>query len=161
MNTKAVHVWALIRIALGFTFFWAFLDKLVGLGYATTPEKAWVAGGSPTTGFLTSASGTFAPVFNSLAGNMLIDWLFMTGLCLIGLGLLLGIGVRLASYSGSLLLFMMWLAVFPPKTNPVIDDHIIYILALLGILSSDAGSVFGFGKSWKKSKLVKQYPILQ
>ena len=43
---------ALTRILLGFVFLWAFLDKTFGLGYATEPAKAWINGGSPTTGFL-------------------------------------------------------------------------------------------------------------
>lgn len=152
---------ALLRIALGSIFLWAFFDKLIGLGHATLPEKAWLAGGSPTTGFLKGAAGSFAPLFNGLAGQMWVDWLFMVGLLGIGLALILGIGMRIATYTGSLLLILMYLAVFPPKTNPVVDDHIIYILILFVLYSANAGTILGFGKSWAKSKLVKQYPILQ
>ena len=154
-------VWGLARIAFGWIFLWAFFDKLLGLGYSTLPAKSWLMGASPTTGFLKGAAGTFAPFFNSLAGNMIVDWLFMAGLFGIGLALVLGIGMRIATYTGSLLLFFMWLAVFPPKTNPILDDHIIYILLLIGLYGAGAGDVLGFGKSWKKSSIVKQYPILQ
>ena len=35
-------VFAALRIVLGFTFFWAFLDKVFGLGYATPSERAWI-----------------------------------------------------------------------------------------------------------------------
>jgi thiosulfate dehydrogenase [quinone] large subunit len=42
----------LARIGLGWTFLWAFADKLWGLGFSTLPEKSWLAGASPTTGFL-------------------------------------------------------------------------------------------------------------
>ena len=86
---------------------------------------------------------------------------FMAGLLGIGLALVLGIGMRIATYTGTLLLLLMWLASFPPKTNPILDDHIIYILLLIGLYGVGAGDVLGFGKSWKKSNLVKQYPILQ
>ena len=40
---------AALRIVLGFTFLWAFVDKLFGLGYATPSERSWINGGSPTT----------------------------------------------------------------------------------------------------------------
>ena len=154
-------VLGLLRIALGWVFLWAFIDKLLGLGYATLPEKAWLAGGSPTAGFLKGAAGTFASMFNGLAGQVWVDWLFMAGLLGIGLALVLGIATRLATYAGTLLLLLMWLSVFPIKNNPFVDDHIIFILVLFALYSTEADEVMGFGKSWKKSKIVKQYPLLQ
>ena len=150
-----------LRIALGFVFLWAFFDKLLGLGFSTLLEKSWLAGASPTLGFLKSASGTFASIFNMLAGNILVDWLFMAGLAGIGIALVLGIGMRAATYSGTLLLLLMYLAVYPPKTNPVLDDHIIYIVVLWVLYFTHAGRVLGLGKAWDKSGLVKQFPILQ
>ena len=47
---------AVARILMGFYFLWAFIDKTFGLGFATPAERAWVGGGSPTTGFLTNAT---------------------------------------------------------------------------------------------------------
>lgn len=153
-------IWGLTRIALGWIFVWAFFDKLLGLEFATVSEKAWLAGGSPTAGFLKGATGSFAPVFNGLAGQMWVDWLFMAGLLGLGIALTLGIGMRIAAYTGSLLLLLMYLAVFPIKSNPFVDQHIIYILVLLGLYASKADEILGFGKTWKKAKIVKQYPIL-
>ena len=46
------QVLAVLRITMGLTFLWAFLDKAFGLGYATTSKQAWIHGGSPTQGFL-------------------------------------------------------------------------------------------------------------
>ncbi|MEV4569763.1 hypothetical protein AB0K12_38895 [Nonomuraea sp. NPDC049419] len=46
------YVWAAARIAIGWIFLWAFLDKTFGWGFATPSDRAWIAGGSPTTGFL-------------------------------------------------------------------------------------------------------------
>jgi hypothetical protein len=54
MDRKAQYFLAAARIALGWTFLWAFTDKLLGLGFATEPQNAWIRGGSPTFGFLTS-----------------------------------------------------------------------------------------------------------
>lgn len=151
-----------LRISLGFIFLWAFLDKLFGLGFATTAEKSWLAGGSPTSGFLGNAvTGPFAEIFHKLSGLVVVDWLFMIGLLLIGVALILGIGMKIATYTGSLLLFMMWLALLFPANNPVIDEHIIYILALFVLKSIEAGKSFGFGKAWSKLTIVKKFPILE
>ena len=49
-------VWGLLRMAVGWIFLWAFLDKLVGLGFATEVGKGWLNGGSPTFGFLNFGS---------------------------------------------------------------------------------------------------------
>ena len=137
---KVNYIWGLLRIFLGFIFLWAFFDKLFGLGFATSAEKSWLAGGSPTLGFLTNASkGPFKIIFQSIAGSAFVDWLFMLGLLLIGLTLILGIAVKIAGISGSIMMFLMWLAVLPPTNNPVIDDHVVYIvvLALLAVKSKD------------------------
>src|SRR5688500_124311 len=91
---------AVTRILIGLIFLWAFFDKLFGLGYATTGAKAWINGGSPTTGFLKSVSGPFADAFHSIAGQPWADWLFMLGLMGIGAGLLFGIAVRLSVAAG-------------------------------------------------------------
>src|SRR5690348_5433065 len=50
------YVLAMLRIALGWIFLWAFLDKLFGLGHETTEKAAWINGGSPTKGFLANAA---------------------------------------------------------------------------------------------------------
>ena len=49
-----------LRIVLGFTFIWAFIDKLFGLGYMTPTAKAWINGGTPAQGFMKHAEGPFA-----------------------------------------------------------------------------------------------------
>ena len=54
------RIWALGRIGLGWTFLWAFLDKVFGLGFSTPSDRSWLSGGSPTEGFLAnSAAGPF------------------------------------------------------------------------------------------------------
>ena len=91
-RNAAGYFWGLLRLSMGWIFFWGFIDKLFGLGFATAAEDAWVAGGSPTFGFLNFASkGPFAGFYEGVAGNVMIDWMFMIGLLAIGLPLLLGI----------------------------------------------------------------------
>lgn len=131
--TKAWYALAVTRIFLGFVFLWAFLDKTFGLGFATAAAKAWVSGGSPTTGFLkmgVNPESPFASFFNGLAGNALVDWLFMAGLLGLGLALIFGVALRLAAVSGTILLVMMWMAVIPLDNNPVLDDHLVYATVL-------------------------------
>lgn len=172
-NSQADKVWGITRIGLGFIFLWAFLDKLFGLGFATCRdaasdtvnvlcERAWLEGGSPTSGFLQhGTSGPLADIYQNLAGNVFIDWLFMLGLLGIGLALILGIGMRIAVVSGVLMMLMMYTAALPPANNPIIDDHIIYALVLVGLLRVNSSQQLGLGSTWSKTDLVKKYPVLR
>lgn len=156
------QLWEFLRLSMSFIMLWAFFDKLLGLGFATSSDKAWIAGVSPTTGFLKFApDGPLAFIFNSLSGNVVVDLLFMSGLLLTGLSLLLGIGIRVASCAGSLMMFLIYLSLFPPENNPLIDEHIIYILVLYGIAVKSEKQSFGFADKWKQTKLVKRLPILK
>lgn len=149
MNNNSRYVWALVRISLGWMYLWAFIDKLFGLGFATTPEKSWLAGGSPTSGYLGFAvSGPLSSIYNSLAGNPAVDWLFMLGLLGLGVGLILGIGMRIATYGGVLLMLLMWSSNLPPANNPFLDDHLIYAAVLVGLAAAKAEYTLGFGRWW-------------
>ncbi|WP_405084794.1 hypothetical protein [Microbispora sp. NBC_01389] len=156
------YVWAAARIAIGWVFLWAFLDKLFGWGFATPTAKAWINGGSPTTGFLKgTADNTFGGLFDTLAGQGWVDWLFMTGLAGIGAALILGIGMRIAAITGGLLLLMMWAAELPLTTNPFMDEHIVYALVLAGLALAGAGQTIGLGRWWAATPLVRRLPILK
>ena len=85
----------------------------------------------------------------------------MLGLLLIGLALILGIGVKIAGYSGALMMLLIWLALLLPKHNPILDEHIIYLVVLLGLTIVKSGQWFGLGKQWANTKIVKKYPILE
>ncbi len=162
MLRKDQYAWVFLRLGMGWIFLWAFLDKLLGLGFSTAAGKSWLAGVSPTFGFLSSAThGPFAGVFQGMAGSAFVDWLFMLGLLLVGTSLILGIGIRIAAYSGSLIMLLMWLAALPPKNNPFLDDHVIYLIILLGLSSVRAWQWFGFGSWWSKTPIVKKYPLFQ
>lgn len=156
------NIWNLLRLSISSIMLWAFFDKLLGLNFATASNKSWLAGVSPTAGFLKFApDGLFAPIFNSLSGNFLIDVLFMSGLFLIGLCLLLGIGVKIACYCGALMMFLIYLSLFPPQNNPLIDEHIVYILVFILLAERSRKQSFGLSSRWDKISLVKKYPILQ
>lgn len=147
---------AVTRMLLGVVFLWAFFDKLFGLGFSTQPERAWINGGSPTTGFLSNVDGMFASFFNDLAGNGLVDWLFMLGLMGIGFGLFLGIAMRLSILAGAAMLLLMWLAALPIATNPLIDDHVVYIAVLSVLWFSLSFQRLSFGHMWRNLPIVKR-----
>lgn len=169
----SMYAWALLRILLGYTFLWAFLDKLLGLGFATCKAKAtglvdvgcssaWINGGSPTKGFLGNAvTGPFADFYHNLAGQAWVDWLFMIGLLTIGLGLLLGIWVRLGAFAGIILVLLMWSALLWPANSPGVDEHIIYAMALFGIALVDENQVWGLRSWWLKTRLARAVPFLK
>jgi len=160
-HVAARYVFAATRISIGFIFLWAFFDKLFGWGKATPSAGAWINGGSPTAGFLKGVQGPFADTFHSIAGATWADWLFMVGLLGVGLALTLGIGMRIAAASGSVLLALMWLASLPLKTNPFMDDHLIYGMVIVGLALIHAGETFGLGKVWAKLPIVRRFPVLR
>jgi thiosulfate dehydrogenase [quinone] large subunit len=147
---------AFARILIGFTFMWPFVDKLLGFGFAPPSERAWINGGHPSQGFLKGVTGPFADFFHPMAST-LSDWLFMAGLFGIGLAMLLGAGLKVAAWSGTLLLTFMYLAEFPwgqpadfHATNPIVDSHWHEAALLLVAAYSLAGDTWGLGKWWSR-----------
>ena len=149
------------RLIMGAIFFWAFLDKTFGLNFATAPGDAWLNGVSPTYGYLRFASsGPFENVFHTLAGNAVVDWLYMLGLLTIGLGFLFGIGRRVTTVNALLLLSLIWLSALPPEHNPIIDEHIVYIFVVLILYYTQANRWLGLGEWWMRQPIVKRLPFL-
>jgi thiosulfate dehydrogenase [quinone] large subunit len=169
ITSSAAKGLAVLRVATGFIFLWAFLDKLFGLGYSTTSAKAWIHGGSPTGGFLKSvAVGPFQSTFHTMAGTWWANWLFMLGLLGIGVALILGIAVRIAAICGVLLVAGMWLATYPlarftsagtatASTNPLVDEHVMDALVLIVLALTYAGTTWGFGRIWARLPFVTRH----
>ncbi len=154
---KNIWIWTILRLSMSWILLWSFFDKLFGLGISTQAANSWLNGSSPALGFLKSSTGPLAGIFQSMAGVPLVDWMFMLGLLLIGLALLLGVGIKIAGYSGALMMFLMWASHFPPHQNPVIDEHIIYLLIfLIFATNKDQAATW-----WRKTKLVKSLPFLE
>ncbi|GAA1914229.1 DoxX family membrane protein [Streptomyces sodiiphilus] len=168
MTTLAAKFFAVLRISTGVVFLWAFLDKMFGLGYATQSANAWVNGGSPTNGFLSRVSvGPLESTFQSMAGAVWADWLFMLGLLGIGVALLAGVALRITAAAGGLMMAMMWAAEWPlarylsdgspsMSTNPVMEYHVIYALVLIALAVSYAGNTWGLGRRWAEIPFVRR-----
>ncbi|MDH5225382.1 MAG: hypothetical protein OEW46_11510 [Actinomycetota bacterium] len=180
-------VMGLLRLAMGWTFLWAFLDKAFALGFSTGRvvneetgastidffgDAAWINGGSPTAGVLGFATkGPFTDFYQTITGFQMtdvgptsaawVDWVYMLSMLAIGLALVLGIGVKLASIGG-----IAWMAIFYtataiwPEHNPFMDDHIVGALVLGALIFANAGIYLGLGKVWQRTELVQKHPIL-
>jgi thiosulfate dehydrogenase [quinone] large subunit len=173
---RGAYFWGVLRLAMGWIFLWAFLDKLLALGFATgrDPETgvvdrlgdaAWINGGSPTEGFLSFGLHTKEPFegfYSGLAGDAWVDWAYMLSMAAIGLLLLLGIMTRPAAIAG-----IVWMALFYtavaiwPENNPFLDDHVIEAIVLAGIAWMGAGRWLGLGGWWERQPLPRRFPILR
>lgn len=169
ITSGAAKALAVLRVATGFLFLWAFLDKTFGLGYSTTRSHAWIHGGSPTKGFLKGvAVGPFQSEFHTIAGAWWANGLFMVGLLGIGIALIAGIGVRIAAVSGVLMVAGMWLATYPParfdstgaatsSTNPFVDEHVTEAIVLIVLALTYAGTTWGLGRAWARLPFVARH----
>ena len=162
-NRPLLITLVILRYILSIQLLWAFFDKLFGLGFATQPGSGWIDGSSPTQGFLQfGAAGPFAQLYNTIGGTAAADWLYMLALLLVGLSLILGIGMKIATISGAVSMFLFWSAVLPKENNIfLIDQHIVYLVVFVALYFSRAGQVAGLGRWWAKTSLVKKAPALE
>lgn len=125
----------LLRIALGSLFLYAGIAKLVN------PE--WTSAG-----YLASAQ-TLSGFYSWLALPQNILWVDMLnewGLFLVGLSLILGMGTRIATIAGSLIMALYYIPTlnFPYAGEHayIVDEHIIYI-AVFGLLFTYNAGMYG------------------
>ncbi len=85
----------------------------------------------------------------------------MVGLLGIGVALLAGVAMRFAGAAGALLLVLMWTAVLPMVNNPLIEDHLVYAIVLVGLAAAGAGHTFGLGHRWEQLAIVQRFPVLR
>jgi thiosulfate dehydrogenase [quinone] large subunit len=169
VTSTATKALAVLRLATGFVFLWAFLDKTFGLHYSTSSAKAWIHGGSPAGGFLKSVDvGPFQSTAHSIAGTWWTNWLFMLGMLGVGVALVAGVALRAAAASGVVIMAMMWFAEFPfaqhtsagaasGSTNPLTDYHFIYAVALIVIAATYAGNTWGLGRVWARLPFINRH----
>ncbi|MFA5954751.1 MAG: DoxX family protein [Patescibacteria group bacterium] len=135
--TKAAKVYiVLLRLFLGCFFLYAGLSKLLG--------PTWSAAG-----YLGTAK-TFSGFYSWLATSGNIGWVNFANewaLTLLGVALILGIFVRLASGLGIVLMVLYYLLglnfPYAGQHGYIIDEHIIYITLLLLFIAVKAGEKCG------------------
>lgn len=126
----------LARVLLG--------GSLIGLGLRLFVGGGWDAWNSigvvlPTT----YPRGPIGDIFLNFWGNQFVIQLLIWSSVLVGVALVLGIAVRLASYGGILIMLMFYLAVIPPS-SVILNQHIMYILVFLFLAAGKAGKIGGF-----------------
>lgn len=126
----------LLRISMGWVFLYAGISKF--------RNPNWSAAG-----YLKSAK-TFPELYQWLASPEIlpvVNFLNEYGQILIGISLILGILVRYSSISAALMMILYYFAVLQfPKIGAnayIVDDHIIYALALIVLCASRAGRIYG------------------
>jgi thiosulfate dehydrogenase [quinone] large subunit len=138
MNTTQNFALFFLRISLGWLFFYAGITKVL--------DSTWSAAG-----YISSAK-TFPELFDFFLTptvlpivNLANEW----GLTLIGVALILGVFTRLAAGLGILLMILYYLVVldfpYPNAHAYIVDEHIIYIGALLVLAIFNAGRAWGLG----------------
>lgn len=143
-----------LRIALGWLFLYSGITKVL--------NPAWTAAG-----YLQGAK-TFPDLFQWFLQpgilpfvNFLNEW----GQLVLGIALLLGIFVRVGSIFGALLMLLYYLPAldFPyiGKTAFLVDEHIIYALALLLLAAFQAGRVWGLEAWCSNLPICRRYPTLR
>lgn len=175
-EVRGGRIWGVLRLSIGWVFLWAFLDKLLALGFASgrNPETgvvdrfgdtAWIYGGSPTDGFLEFGLHTKAPFtdfYSGLVGSPVIEWIYMLSMAAIGIALILGVATRLAAGAGIVWMAMFYTAVaIWPENNPFMDDHLVYAIVLAGIAYVGAGRYLGLGRRWERLGFVQKHAILR
>ena len=126
----------LLRVSLGWLMFYAGITKVIN------PE--WSAA------FYLKGAKTFGAFYTWLLGSSMlpaINFINAWGLTLLGLSLIVGLGVRLSSILGAVLMMLYYFPIleFPyvGEHSYIVDDHVIYALVLVFFAAVRAGRVWG------------------
>lgn len=144
----------LLRVGTGWMMFYAGITKILDPGWSAA-------------GYLNNAK-TFAGLFAWFASpsilpitNFINEW----GLTLLGVSLILGVGVRLSSVLGAALMMLYYFPIleFPyPNTHSyIVDEHIIYALALLVLAALKAGRIWGLENWCSRLPICSKFPRLR
>jgi uncharacterized membrane protein YphA (DoxX/SURF4 family) len=153
---------SIVRIALGWHFLYEGISKVIAGNWTSAP-------------FLAGSKWIFAPLFNSIASSpaltSIVDFLNIWGMILIGIGLIFGVFIRVASGAGALLL-LFYFAAYPPVPGftvgvPVEGSYLwvnktlieFFILLTFVFISSDHQfSLERLYRRWKEEKARKPVP---
>jgi len=148
MNKYQKISFLLLRLSLGWLMFYAGITKVLN------PE--WSA-----KGYLENAKSLTE--FYALLANPnilpIIDFISQFGLTILGVSLILGIGVRLSSSMGAVLMLLFYLPIlefpYPNAHSFIVDEHIIYMFVLIFLASSRAGRVWGIENWFSHLPIIK------
>ncbi len=130
----------LSRVVMGWMYFYAGITKVINPNFSAA-------------GYLQGAK-TFAGFYQWLLSpgilpivNFVNEW----GLTLLGVSLILGVGVRLSSVFGAVLMLLYYFPTldfpYPNAHSYIVDEHIIYAAMLLFFAAVRAGRAWGL-ENW-------------
>ncbi len=127
----------LLRLLMGWIFLWAGFDKAIN--------------GFEADGFLLHAtSGPLKDWFVDLGGDAtalsVIEPLVTYGQILMGFALFLGVATRLALAFAMAMMFLFYIAQFPPEHDLFVDYYIVYIAVYLMLGALGAGRILGLDR---------------
>ncbi len=142
----------ILRLSMGWIFLWAGFDKLFNDFSAA--------------GFLVNGtSGPFESTWVSLGKSdsalAVIDPLVIWGQIAIGFALILGAAIRLTLILAAAMMFLFYLAQFPPEHDLFMDYFIIYIIVYMVLGAVGAGRIMGLDKVIKKTSFVQKHKWLR
>ena len=131
----------LLRVSLGWLMFYAGITKVLDPEWSA---EGYLKGAKTFTGFYQwLLSPDILPAI-----NFINEW----GLTLLGISLILGVFVRVSAPLGAALMLLYYFPIlqFPyPNTHDfIVDEHIVYALALLALAGLRAGDFWGLGKKF-------------
>ncbi len=137
----------LLRLTLGWLFFWAGITKVLNPDFSAA-------------GYLGSAK-TFSGFYDWLASpavlpftNFINEW----GLTLIGVSLLIGVAMRYSAPLGALMMVLYYFPILdglrPNSHAFIVDEHLIYAAGLLVIAQ------YGSSSAWCLGGYLGRLPIL-
>jgi len=154
MLNKSEAKWLfLTRVAMGWLMFYAGITKVL--------DPNWTAAGY---GMSAKTFHGLFEFFVSPANIGLIDFVNKWGLTFLGVSLILGIGVRLCSLLGAVLMMFYYFPIldFPyaGEHSYIVDEHIIYALILAFFAAVRAGRYYGL-ENWFGRTLLKNFSGFQ
>ncbi len=152
---------AAMRILLGWMMLWGFLDKMFGLGFETPAGSGWIDGTSPSSFVVYVTGGIFNDLYTSIAGNLFVDILMMSGMLILGITLIFGFASKLTAIATAMFMLVMYSLHVPPTDNPIVDYHLVFIGIIAVIYFLGGFERLSVYRRWKEWSLVKRFPILE
>ena len=152
---------AILRIMIGWMMLWGFLDKMFGLGFETPAGSGWIDGTSPSSFVIYVTGGIFKDLYTSIAGNVFVDILMMSGMLILGITLIFGFASKLTAIATAIFILVMYSLQVPPTDNPIVDYHLVFIGIIAVIYFLGGFERLSVYQRWKEWSPVKRFPILE
>ena len=153
MNFQKISLF-LLRVAMGWMMLYSGITKIINPKWSAV---GYLRGAKTFTGFFEwFLQPNILPIT-----NFVNEW----GLTLLGVSLILGIGVRLSSVLGAVLMMLYYFPILDfPYPNPhsyIVDEHIVYALVLLVFAALRAGRVWGLENWCQNLPICRRSPRLR